>query len=50
MMEVDIFKPLSAVNSCLTLPIVGVIGKDLIGTGLVSAVTVLVSAFTCNTT
>ena len=41
-------KPLSPVSSCLTLPIVGVIGRDFTGTGRVSAVTIRVSALTYN--
>ena len=41
-------KPLSPESSCLTLPMVGVMGRDFTGTGLVSAVTVRVSALTCN--
>lgn len=39
-------KPLSPVSSCLTLPMVGVIGRDFTGTGRVSAVTIRVSALT----
>lgn len=39
-------KPLSPESSCLTLPMVGVMGRDFTGTGLVSAVTVRVSALT----
>ena len=37
---------LSDVSSCFTRPMVGVMGRDLTGTCLVSADTILVSAFT----
>ena len=45
MMAVEaVFRP--AGSSCFTLATVGVIGSVLTGTGLVSAVTTRVSAFT----
>ena len=50
MMEVaDSLKALASPSSCFTLPMVGVMGSDLTGTGRVSAVTTRVSAFTCGT-
>ena len=50
MMEVaDSLKALASPSSCFTRPMVGVMGRDLTGTGRVSAVTTRVSAFTWDT-